>query len=231
MNDIIINTVSAVDFAEIIICTLFSLALGALVAFVYSYKNHASRNFLVALSLLPAMIQVVIMMVNGNIGAGLAVAGAFTMVRFRSVTGNAKDITHVFFAVAIGLSTGMGELLFAVIFTVIICIVLFSYSHFDFGQSSKTLRQLKLSAASNEAMYKQIEIILQNHNINFELEQTEYPKAKLNTPDIEPDTVEYTFTITLRDEVNEREVLRELREVTGSQPATIRPVPYNKEKL
>lgn len=124
MNDIIINTVSALDFAEIIICTLISLALGALVAFVYSYKNHASRNFLVALSLLPAMIQVVIMMVNGNIGAGLAVAGAFTMVRFRSVTGNAKDITHVFFAVAIGLSTGMGELLFAAVFTIIICAVL-----------------------------------------------------------------------------------------------------------
>jgi uncharacterized membrane protein YhiD involved in acid resistance len=219
------------DFAEIIICTLVSLALGALVAFVYSYKNHASRNFLVALSLLPAMIQVVIMMVNGNIGAGLAVAGAFTMVRFRSVTGNAKDITHVFFAVAIGLSTGMGELLFAAVFTVIICIVLFSYSHFDFGQSNKNLRQLKLTATADEETYEQLENVLNENHIEYELEQTEYPKAKLNKPDIEPDTVEYTFAITLKDEVNEREVLRELREVTDSQPATIRPVPYIKEKL
>ena len=89
-------------------CTLASLVLGLGIAGLYMVKNTYSKGFVVALSLLPAIVQVVIMMVNGNIGTGVAVAGAFSLVRFRSVPGNARDIVSIFFAMAVGLATGMG---------------------------------------------------------------------------------------------------------------------------
>mgnify|MGYP000859868393 CR=1 FL=1 len=101
--------------------TAVSLLLGALVAWVWSRKHAFTRSFLISLILLPAIVQMVIMMVNGNIGAGVATAGAFSLVRFRSVAGKAEEITAIFLVMGIGLATGMGYLGVAVLFAVILC--------------------------------------------------------------------------------------------------------------
>lgn len=91
-----------------VICLLVALALGALVAAVYMYKNTYTQSMAVTLALLPAMVQVIILLVNGNLGAGVAVSGAFSLVRFRSAAGSARDITCIFLAMTLGLATGMG---------------------------------------------------------------------------------------------------------------------------
>ena len=93
-----------------VICLLVALALGALVAAVYMYKNTYTQSMAVTLALLPAMVQVIILLVNGNLGAGVAVSGAFSLVRFRSAAGSARDITCIFLAMTLGLATGMGSL-------------------------------------------------------------------------------------------------------------------------
>ena len=111
---------SQITIQSFLICTAVSLVLGLGVALLSRVKNHVSRSFTLCLALLPAVVEVVIMLVNGNIGAGLGVAGAFGLVRFRSAQGTARDIALLFFSVALGLATGMGYVLLAALFFLII---------------------------------------------------------------------------------------------------------------
>ena len=113
------ETAASFDVFSFLICTLVSLLLGILVALVYTYRNTCNKSFVVTLAMLPAIVQMVIMLVNGNIGTGVAVMGAFSLIRFRSVPGNAKDISSIFLAMAIGLATGMGYLFAAILFAAV----------------------------------------------------------------------------------------------------------------
>ena len=122
------KTISVGDF---LLCLLVSLALGVILTLSYMWKNQHTKSFLVTLALLPAVVCVVIMMVNGNIGAGVAVAGAFSLVRFRSAPGSAKEIVTIFLAMGAGLIAGMGYLGFAALFTVIMCAVFVLYDLVD----------------------------------------------------------------------------------------------------
>ncbi|MDR2517661.1 MAG: DUF4956 domain-containing protein [Spirochaetaceae bacterium] len=99
-----------IALGDILLCTAVSLGLGLCVSAIHRIKNKYNKNFIVTLALLPAIVQIVIMLVNRNIGAGIAVAGAFNLVRFRSIPGNSRDMCSVFFAMAIGFVTGMGYL-------------------------------------------------------------------------------------------------------------------------
>ena len=113
-------TTTAISLAPFFESVLAALALGLALAFIYSYKSRFTKSFVVTLATLPAIVAVVIMMVNGNLGAGVAVAGAFSLVRFRSVPGQARDIACIVLAMAIGLVCGMGYLGYALL----ICVVL-----------------------------------------------------------------------------------------------------------
>ena len=101
---------AGITAASFTVCLIAALALGALVAAVYMYKNTCTQSMAVTLALLPAMVQVIILLVNGNLGAGVAVSGAFGLVRFPSAPGSARDITCIFLAMTLGLATGMGSL-------------------------------------------------------------------------------------------------------------------------
>lgn len=131
----IINTQSTVIISvpEFMLCIGVTLVIGLILAWVYTYRNRYTKSFLVTLALLPAIVCVVIMMVNGNVGAGVAVAGAFSLVRFRSVPGTAKEIGAIFLGMCAGLIAGMGYLGYAVLFTVVLCGVMMLYSRLDFG--------------------------------------------------------------------------------------------------
>lgn len=122
------QTITVGDF---LLCLGVSLVLGLLLATVCTWKNRHSQSFAITLALLPAVVCVVIMMVNGNIGAGVAVAGAFSLVRFRSAPGSAKEIVTIFLAMGAGLITGMGYLGYATLFTVIMCVVFLVYNAFS----------------------------------------------------------------------------------------------------
>ncbi len=124
--------------------TIVSLLIGVFIAFMYSRLNHCSSSVLFTLIMIPAIVQLVIMMVNGNIGAGLAVAGAFSLVRFRSVAGKGQEITVIFLAMAVGLATGMGYLGIAVIFAVIMMLLYTALHILRVGQGGRE-RLLKIT--------------------------------------------------------------------------------------
>lgn len=110
---------------QFLLCTAVALVLGCIVAGVYMSQAEYTVSFVVTLSMLPAIVSVVIMMVNGNVGTGVAVAGAFSLVRFRSVPGRAKEIIAIFLAMGTGLILGMGYIGYGVIFTVILCAAMY----------------------------------------------------------------------------------------------------------
>ena len=114
-----------------------ALALGALYALVYHRFNRCSRSFAVTLATLPAVVAVVILMVNGSVGAGIAVAGAFSLVRFRSAPGTGKEIAAVFTDMAIGLACGMGSPALAALFTLVLSAVGALYAKVSFGENGE----------------------------------------------------------------------------------------------
>ncbi len=120
-----ISTVTNPDF---LLCTLASLVMGVLIAFSFSFKNSKSGNLKFALIVLPPIVQAVIMIVNGNIGTGVAVMGAFSLVRFRSAPGNARDIASIFLAMAVGLAMGAGSIALGVVIGILVCAVNIIYT-------------------------------------------------------------------------------------------------------
>ena len=124
---------AVISVTDFLLCLGASLVIGILMAFAYMYRTRYTKSFVVTLALLPAVVCVVIMMVNGNVGTGVAVAGAFSLVRFRSVPGTAKEICTLFLAMGAGLIAGMGYLSFALLFTAVMCIMFVLYNRLDFG--------------------------------------------------------------------------------------------------
>ena len=129
---------STTDFPHFLICVGAALVLGFIISFSYMYKSEYTKSFVITLALLPAVVCVVIMMVNGNVGAGVAVAGAFSLVRFRSVPGTAKEIVILFLAMSVGLITGMGYIGCAVLFTIIMVLVYMLLIRVKFGAKKET---------------------------------------------------------------------------------------------
>lgn len=122
-----------ISVSNFIICIISSLIIGLIISLMYMYKCTYSKSFVVTLATLPAIVCVIIMMVNGNIGAGVAVAGAFSLVRFRSAPGTAKEIGIIFMAMGAGLIAGMGYIAYALLFSVALGLVNMLYARIGFG--------------------------------------------------------------------------------------------------
>lgn len=145
INDILTTSVvsSGINIQNFLLCSSVSIVLGILSTFIYMYKNSYSKNFVVTLALIPAIVQGVILLVNGNLGTGVAVMGAFSLVRFRSIPGGAREIGSIFLSMAIGLAAGMGYLAIATLFVFVIGIaniVLLSSNFADQKNSEKDLK-------------------------------------------------------------------------------------------
>ena len=141
-NSVIASPMSLTAF---LLCELSALVLGLLAALVFTRGEHHSGAYAQTLALLPPVVALVIMLVNGNIGAGLAVAGTFALVRFRSAPGSAKEITGIFSSVAIGLACGMGYVGYAVVFFVILAATALVLERLHFGEPAVSHRQLKIT--------------------------------------------------------------------------------------
>lgn len=138
------GTAGLIAPGDFLLCVGVSLAVGIFLALVYTYKDRYTQSFLVTLALLPAAVCMVTMMVNGNVGAGVAVAGAFGLVRFRSVPGTAREIGAIFLAMSAGLATGMGYLGYAVLFVLVMGAASLACSHFGFGKRRAASREKTL---------------------------------------------------------------------------------------
>ncbi len=140
---------SPMTLSAFLICIAAALVLGVLNAVVFSFRSRHSDSLSLTLALLPPVVALIIMMVNGNIGAGLAVAGTFSLVRFRSAPGTAREIVGIFLSTAIGLACGMGYVGIAALFFVIMAAVVLLLSLLRFGAANDRYRMLRITIPEN----------------------------------------------------------------------------------
>lgn len=206
---------------DFLFCIGTAILIGIILGVCYTYKTRYTKSFVVTLALLPAVVCVVIMMVNGNIGAGVAVAGAFSLVRFRSVPGTAKEIVTIFFAMAAGLIVGMGYLAFAILFTVILSAVFLICSRMDFGakKNNAKYRTVRITIAEDLDYAGVFEDIFAEYTTSYELVQVK----TINMGSM----FRLTYEITLKKSANEKEMIDKIRcrngnlEVMLSKQATV----------
>lgn len=150
MLDSILSLSSAgLTVSEFIFCTVFSIFYGVIIAWIHMYKNQYSKNFILTLILLPLIVQTVIMLVNGNLGTGVAVAGAFSLVRFRSVPGNSREIASIFLGMTVGLAAGMGYVAIGGLLVLIVGIIMLLVANLPVGQMNQMMRDLKVTIPEN----------------------------------------------------------------------------------
>lgn len=140
---------SGLTVSSFFICTAVSLVLGIATALLSGFRARTTKSFAITLAVLPAVVQVVLMLVNGNLGAGVAVAGAFSLVRFRSAPGNAREIAAIFLAMALGLATGMGYVVLALVFFAVVAAVFVLLTLCHFGGNTAGERTLKITIPEN----------------------------------------------------------------------------------
>lgn len=151
LTSILENTATtSLSISQMALCTVGSLVLGLIISLVYIYCSEKhSKSFVITLAALPVLVQAVIMMVNGNLGTGVAIMGAFSLIRFRSVAGSAREIGAVFFAMTVGLATGMGYIGFAFIVTAVVALLFILLNKIGYGENNAADKHLKITIPEN----------------------------------------------------------------------------------
>lgn len=208
MLESILNNTTNLSIANLFTCSLTSIFLGFIIAVIHRYTSRYSKNFLITLAVLPILVQSVIMMVNGNLGTSIAVLGAFSLVKFRSLPGTSKEIVSLFFAMAIGLATGMGQLLFATIITILVSIVLLVLSKSNFGNPKNNIKILKITIP-DDLNYTNI------FNDIFDKYVDEYVLENVKTINL-GSLFEITYQLNIKKNINEKDFIDDLRTKNGN---------------
>lgn len=198
-------TTPTITLSNFALCIFSSLVSGALLSYIHLFRSKCSKSFAVTLALLPAIVCVVIMMVNGNIGAGVAVAGAFSLVRFRSVPGTAREIGSVFLAMAVGLAAGMGYPAYGFLLSVVLGAVSLLYTITKFGEQKSNLaeRTLRITIPEDLDYTEVFDDLLQQYTQTYEL-------VSVKTTNM-GSLFKLSYNITLKDKQQEKQLIDELR--------------------
>ena len=207
----VINATPAID--GVLLCTVCSLAFGLGIAFVYMFRNPYSKSLAVTLAILPVLVQIVIMFVNGNVGAGVAVAGAFSLVRFRSLPGNARDIGCLFFAMAIGIATGMGYVFYALLFLLIVGGAYLLLTQSRFAQKNADMCVLRITIPENLDYENLFDDVFSNFTASAELDRVKTTNMG--------SLYELTYMVRLKGSAMSKAFLDELRCRNGNLNITL----------
>lgn len=203
LNSIFTSTTSSIELSSLLICSITSIILGFIIALVHKYTSKYSKNFLITVTLLPIMVESVMLMVNGNLGTSVAIMGAFSLVRFRSIPGTSREILVVFFAMAVGLATGMGQIWFAIILTIIECLMILLFSNVKIFDINKNVKELKILIPENLDYTDVFDDIFDKYLIECNLEKTKTTNMG--------SMFELTYLVVLKDNIKEKDLIDEIR--------------------
>ncbi|KGL39084.1 DUF4956 domain-containing protein [Listeria newyorkensis] len=211
LENVVKSSMVNLDVWQIIMYSGASVLLGVLVACVHMYRNTYSQSFIVTLTILPILVQSVIMLVNGNVGTGIAVLGAFSLIRFRSVAGGAREISSIFWSMGIGLATGMGYIMYALIFSAFVAVVLIVLTRTRFGSKSKVAeRSLRISIPEDIDYANLFDDLLQSYGYEISLEQVRTTNMG--------SLMELRYYIKLKNVEQEKELIDAIRTKNGNLP-------------
>lgn len=204
-NSLLASGLTAQSF---LICTAVSLVLGLLMALCFSFRASFSKSFCLTLAILPAIVQVIIMMVSGSIGAGVAVAGTFSLVRFRSEPGTARQIAALFLSVALGIALGMGYAVLAGVFFLIVTLFFLLLTLVGFGGEHGAQRDLRITIPENLDYEGVFDDLFQQYTTSHSLERVR--TTNMGT------LYEIRYTVVLKDEKQLKAFMDELRARNGN---------------
>ena len=206
---------AVISVPDFLLCVGSALVIGLLISACYRYHIRYTRSFVATLALLPAVVCVVIMMVNGNVGAGVAVAGAFSLVRFRSVPGTAREIGALFLAMGAGLIVGMGYIAYGFLFSIILGVASMLYNRLDFGAGEKAAlyKTLHITIPEDLDYTGVFDGLLREYTSSCELTQVRTTNMG--------SLFRLTYNITLRSADREKELIDKLRCRNGNLEITV----------
>lgn len=197
------NTSGNIDLLSILICSITSIILGIIIAVTHMKTSKYSKDFLITITILPLLVEAVMIMVNGNLGTSVAIMGAFSLVRFRSIPGTSKEILSVFFAMSIGLATGMGHIFFPIIITILVSSSIFLFSKTKFYNKDKTKKILKITVPEDLDYDKIFDEVFEKYTKEVELLQTK----TVNMGSL----YNLTYKVTLNNNISEKSFIDDLR--------------------
>lgn len=201
---------SVITPGKFLLCVGVSLVMGLILCLMVLWRSRSSESFAITLALLPASVCVVIMMVNGNIGAGVAVAGAFGLVRFRSAAGTGREISAAFIAMGAGLIAGMGYLAYAVLFTLVLGLMMMACTAAHLGSSHRRnqYRQLRITIPESLNYVNVFDPVLESYTSEYTLKQVKTTNMG--------SMFRLTYDIVIREGLPEKNLLDELRCLNGN---------------
>ena len=194
---------AVISVGDFLLCLLAALIAGVILALAYTYKSKYTKSFLMTICILPAVVCAVIMMVNGNIGTGVAVAGAFSLVRFRSAPGSAKEICTIFIAMGAGLISGMGYLAYAVLFSILLSAIMVIFKSIKIGKVKENTKSLLITIPEDLNYDDAFDDILKKYTRSFEL-------VNVKTSNL-GSLFKLKYLIDFKTGVSEKEMIDELR--------------------
>lgn len=189
--------------SELLLCTGSSALLGLMIALCHMFKSKYSKSFVCTLVMLPVIVQAVIMLVNGNVGTGVAVMGAFSLIRFRSVPGTSREIGAIFLAMTAGIATGMRQVVFAFAVTGFVCLIMLLLTAIKFGETQKSVSELKIIVPEDMDFENAFDDILNDYTSSFQL--TSSKTTNMGS------LYELKFDITLKEDISVKKMIDEIR--------------------
>ena len=201
------GSVNVISVGNFLLCLGVSLLIGAAIAWTAGRRKGTSWSFLISLAALPVLACATIMMVNGNIGAGVATAGAFSLIRFRSAAGTAREIAMIFLAMVCGLITGMGYLAYAVLFCLILCALFLALGKAD-PEAKGLKKTLRITVPEDRDYEGAMEIPLKQYCSAYELKQVK----TVNMGSL----FRMTYEVTLKPDARTKDLIDDLRCLNGN---------------
>ena len=199
---------ATISLGDCVICIGVAILLGIVISLTHKFTTKSTPNFLLTLAILPVLVQVVILLINGNLGTSLAVAGAFSLIRFRSMPGNSKEIISVFWAMTIGLALGMGYVAYSVIVTVIVAVLFVVLSKIIEDSSDNLKRKLKVVIPENLDYEEVFNDIFEKYTDKCELQ-------KVKTTNM-GSMYELSYFVTLKKGKKAKELMDDIRVRNGN---------------
>lgn len=207
-NSILESNSGTLSISTALICMGAAIIFGIIIALVHMYSTKCSKNFAITIAVLPLLVQVVIMMVNGNLGTSIAILGSFSLIRFRSMQGNSRELVSIFFAMAIGLAVGMGHIMYAFVFTLITSLALIILQKSSFGMKKNNEKSLKVTIPENLDYTNIFDDIFDKYTNNIDLN-------KIKTTNM-GSMFEVSYNISLKNNINEKDFIDEIRTRNGN---------------
>jgi uncharacterized membrane protein YhiD involved in acid resistance len=207
-----------------IISLLVSLIMGIVISLFAYYKGRSSKHFYIANSILPMAVSMVIMLVNGNIGIGVAIAGAFSLVRFRSAQGNAKEIAVIFISMAMGLAFGVGYITYGIIFGLVSGLSLILFTKIKvFNKKESSEKLLKITIPESIDYIKAFDDIFEKYTSSYNLVKSK--STNMGSLFV------LSYEISLKDNNDEKKFVDEIRCRNGNLEIQISRIGNSNDEL